>query len=343
MMGQRRVRVLVVDDSAFTRKVIRDVLVGSGQVEVVGIARDGLEALEKVAELNPDVVTLDLMMPALDGLEFFRALPMYGGPRVIVVSSLQLSSETAVEALASGAVEVIHKPTALATDQLYQLSDSIVRAVLLHGEKALTPPVEKPAPKPRERTTQRKCQLVLIGASTGGPQALVRLLSALPANFPVPVGVVLHIPVGYTGPFAQRLNESCQIKVLEAEEGMAFLPGRAILARAGEHLKLAYKGSELVAVLSHTPLHRLHRPAVDELFLSGAALVGAGVLGVILTGMGNDGLEGSRAIAEAGGALLGEAQQTCIVYGMSRCIIEGGLGATAVPLDQLAETIETYV
>src|SRR4051812_9494179 len=171
-MDSRRVRVLVVDDSAFTRKVIRELLVASDQVEVVGIARDGLEALEKVAELNPDVVTLDLMMPALDGLGFLRALPRYGGPRGIVVSSLELSSEMAVEALASGAVEVIHKPTPLATDQLYQLSDPLVRAVLLHGDRPLLPTVEKPVPKPRDRTTQRKCQLVLIGASTGGPQAL---------------------------------------------------------------------------------------------------------------------------------------------------------------------------
>lgn len=338
----RRVRVLVVDDSAFTRKVLRDLLVGSGQVDVVGIARDGLEALEKVAELKPDVVTLDLMMPVLDGIGFLRALPPSGGPRVIVVSSLDLSSEMAVEALTCGAVDIVHKPTALATDRLYELSEPLVRAVLAHAEAASVPLLPKEDTKPRPRT-DRKREIVLIGASTGGPQALVRVLSALPADFPVPLGLVLHIPVGYTTAFAKRLDEACQISVLEAEEGMEFLPGRAILARAGQHLKLSRQGGRLVAAFDHLPIHRLHRPAVDELFLSGASVVGAGVLGVVLTGMGNDGLEGARAIAAAGGALLGEAQQSCIVYGMSRCIIEAGIGAAAVPLDQIAETIVNHV
>jgi two-component system chemotaxis response regulator CheB len=340
----RRVRVLVVDDSAFTRKVIRDLLVGSGQVDVVGIARDGLEALEKVAELKPEVVTLDLMMPVLDGIGFLRALPAQGGPRVIVVSSLDVSSEMAVEALTCGAVDIVHKPTALATDRLYELSEPLVRAVLTHSA-SLSGPAPSPA-RAEARTrlrADRKRELVLIGASTGGPQALVQLLSALPADFPVPLGLVLHIPVGYTTAFAKRLDDSCQISVLEAEDGMEFLPGRAILARAGHHLKLAQKGGRLVAALDHQPAHRLHRPAVDELFLSGAAAVGAGVLGVVLTGMGNDGLEGAQAIAAAGGLLIGEAQESCIVYGMSRCIIEAGIGAAAVRLDQMAEMIVNHV
>lgn len=340
-MSPRRIRVLVVDDSAFTRKVIRDLLVGSGQVEVIGIARDGLEALEKVAELQPDVVTLDLMMPALDGIGFLRALPAQGGPRVVVVSSLDLSSEKAVEALACGAVEVIHKPTALATDQLYELSDQLVRTVLLHGGKE--PPLPVPQAQFKTRERPGKCELVLIGASTGGPQALVRLIGALPADFPVPIAIVLHIPVGYTTAFAKRLDESCQISVVEAEEGMEFLPGRVILARAGHHLKIEKQGGRYVCALKYMPATRLHRPAVDELFLSGAEVAGAAVLGVVLTGMGNDGLEGARAIAAAGGALFGEAQQTCIVYGMSRCVIEADIGAVAVPLDEMAARIVNHV
>lgn len=341
-MEKRRVRVLVVDDSAFTRKVIRELLVGSGQVEVVGIARDGLEALEKVVELRPDVVTLDLMMPALDGLGFLHALPRHGGPRVIVVSSVDLSSEKAVEALACGAVEVIHKPTALATDQLYELSAQLVRAVLAHGTPA--PPPAVPQDEPRAVTRAGgPCKLVLLGASTGGPQALVQVLSALPADFPVPLGVVLHLPLGYTSAFARRLDDSCQISVVEADDDLPFRPGQAVVARAGQHLKLAHKGGQLVCVLDYAPSHHLHRPAVDELFLSGAAAVGAGVLGVVLTGMGSDGLVGARAIAAAGGTLLGEAQQSCIVYGMSRCIIEARIGAIAVPLDEMAKMIVSYV
>lgn len=342
MMERRRVRVLVVDDSAFTRKVIRELLVGSGQVEVVGIARDGLEALEKVAELKPDVVTLDLMMPALDGLGFLHALPRRGGPRVIVVSSVELSSEKAVEALACGAVEVIHKPTALATDQLYSLSVPLVQAVLAHGDRAALSAIRQESPLLPTRSS-RGCKLVLIGASTGGPQALVQVLSALPADFPVPLGVVLHLPIGYTAAFAKRLDDSCKISVVEAEPDLPFRPGQAVVARAGEHLKLINKGGELVAALDYAPTHYLHRPAVDELFLSGATALGAGVLGVVLTGMGSDGLTGAKAIAAAGGTLLGEAQQTCIVYGMSRCIIEAGIGAIPVPLDEMAERIVSHV
>lgn len=342
-MERRRVRVLVVDDSAFTRKVIRELLVGSGQIEVVGIARDGLEALEKVVDLKPDVVTLDLMMPALDGLGFLNALPRHGGPRVIVVSSLELSSEKAVEALACGAVEVIHKPTALATDQLYELSAELVRTVLAHAPAASPSLPLKDEPRAPARASGGPCKLVLIGASTGGPQALVQVLGALPANFPVPLGVVLHLPIGYTAAFAKRLDESCKISVVEADDNVVFRPGLAVVARAGQHLKLVQRGGALVAALDYTPTHHPHRPAVDELFLSGAAQLGAGVLGVVLTGMGNDGLLGSRAIAAAGGVLLGEAQKSCIVYGMSRCLLEAGLGAIAVPLDEMAKMIESYV
>ena len=247
-----------------------------------------------------------------------------------------------MEALSCGAVEVIHKPTALATDQLYELSAELVRTVLAHGPAA-PPAPPKDAPRVAPRKSGGPCKLVLIGASTGGPQALVQVLGALPADFPVPLGVVLHLPVGYTAAFAKRLDESCKISVVEADDNVVFRPGLAVVARAGQHLKLAQRGGALVAALDYTPTHHLHRPAVDELFLSGAALVGAGVLGVVLTGMGSDGLVGARAIAAAGGILLGEAQQTCIVYGMSRCLLEAGIGAISVPLDEMAKAIESHV
>lgn len=341
-MSPHRIRVLVVDDSAFARKVIRELLLGSGRIDVVGIARDGLEALEKVVELKPDVVTLDLMMPALDGIGFLKSLPSVDRPRVIVVSSLELSSDKAVEALTCGALEVIRKPTALATTQLYDLSTELVRAVLEHGNRSATPsPVaHESAPRPQR---QRPCDLVLIGASTGGPQALVRLLSMLPANFPAPIGIALHIPIGYTTALAQRLDDSCQIEVHEADEGMVFRPGLAILARGGEHLKLASKNGQLIARLDHKPALRPHRPSVDELFLSGVALRGAGVLGVVMTGMGNDGLEGARAIAAAAGVILAESQQSCVVFGMSRAVLEADIGAIAMPLERMAEGISSHV
>lgn len=336
-MSRRRVRALVVDDSAFARKVIREALLSSGQIEVVGIARDGLEALERVAELKPEVVTLDLMMPGLDGLGFLRALPRTGAPRVIVVSVADLDSPAMAEALACGAVAAVHKPTALATGQLYSLSDRLVQTVLAAAPPAAEPDAEAAGGPAASR------RLVLIGTSTGGPQALTRLLSALPAAFPAPIGAVLHIPVGYTAALAARLDQSCAISVAEAEPGMVFRPGLAILARAGMHLRVQRDGDRLVAQLTALPAHRPHCPAVDELFLSGAAAVGANAIGVVLTGMGDDGLEGAGAIAGAGGTLLAEAQSSCIVYGMSRCVLEAGFGALAVPLERMGEEILHHV
>ncbi len=195
------IRVLVVDDSAFARKVLRQVLSGAPGLEVVGIARDGLDALEKVAELSPDVLTLDLVMPGLDGLGVLRALAsMPGAPRVVVVSSAGEESELAVSALQLGAVELVNKPTALATERLYELGAELVEAVRTAARALARPPPPEPAaagdaPAPLALPSQAR-SLVVVGTSTGGPQALTRLLAALPPDFPAPVALALHIPVG---------------------------------------------------------------------------------------------------------------------------------------------------
>ncbi len=327
-------RVLVVDDSAFARTVLARIL-RAGDVEVVGTARDGADALEKIAELDPDVITLDLTMPIVDGLDVLRALAARPRPRVIVVSMSSIETEPGAEALSLGAIDLIAKPTSLASDRLNEIGGELVAKVWAAAEKHanLARPELAPAP-----VTASEVELVMIGTSTGGPQALTRVISSLPATLRAPVAMVLHIPVGYTEALAARLDKGSQLHVVEAREGLALEPGMAVLARAGEHLMIHRVGGKLVAKLAIRPTG-LFMPSVDELFKSGAAAVGSKALGVVMTGMGDDGLIGARAIAAAGGSLVTEAAASCVVYGMPRVVYEAGLGAVSVSLGDIAQEI----
>jgi two-component system chemotaxis response regulator CheB len=342
------IRVLVVDDSAFARKVVREILSASPRIKVIDIARDGLEALEKINDLKPDVVTLDLVMPHLDGIGVLQALPKTGGPRVIVVSTSDAESELGIQALQAGAVEIVHKPTALATDRLYELSAELVRkveiAALAKAPVVFESPVARssqpPAPSAAPAVpATAEGRVLVIGTSTGGPQALTRLLTALPGNFPLPIAAVVHIPPGYTQALARRLDQVSALSVVEAWDGLELRAGQAVIARAGMHLRLERRGPRSFAWLDLKPILTPHRPAVDVLFESAAAEFGAGVIGVVLTGMGDDGLSGSRAIRAAGGKVLAESEESCVVYGMPRCVFEAGLAEAQAPLDQMAAEI----
>ncbi len=327
-------RVLVVDDSAFARKVVREVLTAAG-FDVVGIARDGLEALEKIGELKPDVVTLDLVMPNLDGLGVLAALRAGTPPRVVVVSMAGEESALGIAALHAGAVVVVRKPTALALDRLYDLSAELISAVTTAAAARTPRPVDGVAPAGPAPAAAKHAVLVL-GASTGGPQALTRIIKALPGNFPLPVALVLHLPAGYTQPFAERMDRDSDVEVLEAEEGLELLPGRVLVARAGMHLRLQRVGREVRAALDLHPADTPHRPSVDVLFESAAQVYGGRVLAAVLTGMGNDGTRGARAIHAAGGTVLTEAEHSCVVYGMPRCVVEAGVSAGSYGLDLMA-------
>jgi two-component system, chemotaxis family, protein-glutamate methylesterase/glutaminase len=327
-------RVLVIDDSAFARMVISRVLREGGKIDVVGLARNGKEALERIDELDPDVVTLDLTMPELDGLAVLRTLAARPRPRVIVVSISTIDSEPGAEALALGAIDLISKPTALASERLAEIGDELVAKIL-----ATVPPVLKPLVTSIARPALiSKIDLVMIGTSTGGPQALTRLLARLPGDFPAPITIALHIPVEYTASLAARLDKTSALRVVEATDGMPLEPGMAVIARGGAHLHIEGQPGALRGRVSATPL-RAYMPSVDELFVSGARAVGSGTLGVILTGMGDDGLEGARQIAAGGGSLITESISTCVVYGMPRCVDEAGIGATSIPLDGIAKEI----
>jgi len=334
-------RVLVVDDSAFARKVLRQALEAHPNIEVVGIAADGLEALEKIGALAPDVITLDLMMPHLDGIGVLRELGKTpSAPRVVVVSFSGEESELVVEALQIGAVDFVKKPTALATDRLYELSEELVgkvRAAALARPSSAPPAVPLPRPMMQLRETRRK--LLVIGTSTGGPRALTRLLALLPTDFPVPVAVALHIPEEYTASLAKRLDEGCALRVVEASTGLELQPGMVVLAKGGHQMQLERRGERTFVRLSAPAASSLYAPSVDLLFESAARAWGAATLGAVLTGMGDDGLRGARAIVASGGEVLTEAESSAVIYGMPRCVREAGLAVEEAPLEELVPAL----
>lgn len=341
-MGPAPIKVLVVDDSAFARKVVRECLSVAG-IEVVGIARDGLEALEKIAELTPDVITLDMVMPNLDGVGVLKALAGKPSPRVVVVSMSDTDSLLGLAALREGAFEVVHKPTALAISQLYEIGEKLVAVVRAAAMSPQRTAIAGPLGTVAISHPGTSRQLLVIGASTGGPQALTRLVTSLPANFPVPVAIVLHIPPGYTAAFAARLNEACALEVLEASEGLELQVGRVVVARAGRHLTVRRADGVLQCVLDLHPLESLHRPSVDVLFESAAEVARSATLAVVLTGMGDDGLIGSRAIRAVGGTIITEAASSCVVYGMPRVVNEAGLSAAEAPIELMVDQIIRFL
>lgn len=346
----RKIRALVVDDSAFVRKVVSQMLARSPDIEVVGTARDGADALEMVVRCKPDVVTLDLMMPRMNGVEFLREQATRNPVPVVICSIAHETGEMALDAFEAGAVDFVRKPTALATDRVYEIADELIAKVIAASQASLRPtlaaaPVAIPALSPSRRPgtpagAAATAEILVIGVSTGGPQALRHLIPSLPADFPIPIAIVLHMPVGYTKMYAERLNEISPLDVVEVEDGAPLRPGVAWLAPAGQHLTFVRDASGVVrAHLDLRPLDTQHRPAVDVLFRSAADVFGAGALGVVMTGMGADGTAGAGEIRARGGRVVTEAASSCVVYGMPRAVVEAGLSDRSAPLETLAEAI----
>ena len=337
------IRALVVDDSAFVRKVVREMLSRSPYIEVVGAARDGGEALDMVDALKPDIVTCDLLMPGVDGVEFVRRQMARRPMPILILTSSPHDGEKVLAALNAGAVDLVQKPTALATEELLGIRDELVEKVKAAARapvaNLLNGTTHSPLPAVATGTTLN-VDVVVIGVSTGGPQALRRMLPEFPANFPVPIAMVLHMPVGYTALFAEKLDEICALDVSEAKEGDILRPGRALLAPAGRHLQFRRdRNGAVLAHLSMHPLEKTHRPSVDVLFQSAAETFGPRVLGVVMTGMGDDGRQGAGWIKAQGGRILTEDEKSCIIYGMPRSVAEAGLSDRAVVLDGMAQAI----
>jgi two-component system chemotaxis response regulator CheB len=344
---EQLVRVLIVDDSAFVRKVIKQMLSRSPFLDVVGVARDGAEALEMVEELRPDVVTLDLNMPGTDGLNFLRQQMARRPVAVLIVSIASRNGEQVLQALDAGAVDVVQKPTALATDKVLDMSEELVAKVKAAASARLDMTISQPATKPPARVFPAKAtsvDVVVMAISTGGPQALKYLVPQLPPSFPVPLVIVLHMPIGFTELYARSLAEVSQLQVAEAREGDALQPGKVLLAPAGFHLTLVRRADGAVVThLDLNPMEYSHRPAADVLFQSAAEVYGNRVLGIVMTGMGSDGKEGAAWIKAQGGRVLTEAEESCVVYGMPRAVSEAGLSDRAVPLARMGEVLQESV
>jgi two-component system chemotaxis response regulator CheB len=342
------VRVLIVDDSAYVRKMFKEILSRSPFVEVVGTARDGEEALELVEQLRPDVVTCDLNMPTMDGLAFVRA-QMARRPVAIVISSIAAeSAEQVLAALDAGAIDFVQKPTALATEKLLDISSDLIEKVKVAAQAPLrhrgTPAPEAARPMRAATHAATRADVLVVGASTGGPQALKLVLSQLPPDWPIPVAVVLHMPVGYTELYARKLDEVCALHVIEAQGQEAVTAGTIFVAPAGRHLTFRRAPDGIIRTqLDMHPLDTPHRPAVDVLFQSAADVYGERVLAVVLTGMGSDGRAGAAWIKARGGCVITEAEESCVVYGMPRSVVEAGLSDHSASLEAISHVIMEQV
>jgi two-component system chemotaxis response regulator CheB len=336
------VRVLVVDDSAYIRKVVKEMLSRSPVLEVVGTARDSEEALDLVERLKPDVVTCDLIMPGTDGVDFIQRQMSRRRLPIVIVSMAGESSERVLSGLDAGAIDFVQKPTALATEKVFDVAEELIAKVTAAaGASMREVPQAQPTRDATATTTfQNRYSVLVLGVSTGGPQGLKSVVARLPADFPIPVALVLHMPIGYTEAYAKRLDELSALTVIEARDGEEFRPGIVLVAPAGRHLKLQREADgRVISRLDVRPLDTPHRPSVDVLFQSAAEVYGERVLGVVMSGMGSDGRDGAAWIKARGGHVLTEAEETCVVYGMPRAIVEAGLSDEEVPLDRLSTAI----
>jgi two-component system chemotaxis response regulator CheB len=344
----RKIRVLVVDDSVVIRRLLTDILSQDPEIEVAGTAPNGRIALAKLPQLAPDLVTLDIEMPEMDGLATLPELrKAYPKLPVIMFSTLtERGAGATLEALARGATDYVAKPANVGS--VAAGMDS-VRSQLLPKIKSLCPfqlsastgsatlVPRAPLPRAANRLPQR-CDAVVIGSSTGGPQALSAVLN-LPASFPVPIVVVQHMPPVFTRHLANRLNQDCALEVLEAAGGETLQPGQVLIAPGDFHLKLQREGTAVKTVIEQGPPENSCRPAVDVLFRSAAHVYGTGCLGVVLTGMGQDGLRGAEQVVQLGGKVLAQDEATSVVWGMPRAVAEAGLAGQVLPLSSMSSEL----
>jgi two-component system, chemotaxis family, protein-glutamate methylesterase/glutaminase len=338
-----RIRVLVVDDSALMRKLIPAILARDSSIEVVGTAMDGAFALKKIEELQPDVVTLDLEMPRMDGMETLRLIMLNAPVPVILFSTHSKEGGYAtLKALALGAVDFVAKPKDAAAGRLEEIADQLIAKIKVAkravGRKLPAAIVadDLPIKKKETRTPLPPRRVIAIGISTGGPNALQFVLSHIPADFQSTIVIVQHMPEGFTEMFAKRLDECCALEVHEARSGDLLLAGRVLICPGNRHMMVRRMPRGDMAVLSDGPPVNGHRPSADVLFHSVAQEFGLTAVGVLMTGMGDDGAEGLGAIKAAGGMTIAQSEDTCVVGGMPRAAILKGYANKIIPLDGLA-------
>lgn len=345
------IRVLVVDDSAFMRKAISMILEEDPEIEVVGTARDGLEAIEKVKELNPDLVTLDVEMPRMDGITALKQIMKENPLPVLMVSSLTVEGARAtVDALAAGAVDFIPKQLSYVSMDLSKIKEELTSKIKVIARSktriiSLPPSNRVSFPKKSKVSTdgQSNAQIVVLGISTGGPFSLQRVIPSLAEDFPLPIAIVQHMPPFFTKSLAERLDSISRLEVCEAEDGMELANGKVFIAPGGLHLKFLRDGAKVLLLTTKAPDDSLHRPSVDVMFSSAYDVFGGKILAVVMTGMGKDGLEGAKLIKSAGGKILAQSEDTCVIYGMPKAIVDARIADSIVPLDEMASAITSAV
>ena len=358
-----KMRVLIIDDSSFMRMAIRSVLSKDPSIDIVGIAADGIDGVEKALLLKPDVITMDIEMPRMDGIAALKQIMAKAPAKVLMVSTpTNDGAQSTFEALEAGAVDYIPKNVTDSPE-----AESIFRAELLRKVKdAGRPLINRPASSPVSATASpaaaprlhassapttlaskpsgKKIGYVGIGASTGGPVALQEVLSRIPADFPYGIMVGIHMPKAFTGPYAERLNAKCSLTIREAVDGDILKPGLALIAPGGMHTSLVKRGGNIVVKVCPTSSYPqyIYIPSVDLLISSMAEATAGSMLGVILTGMGNDGFKGMQVLKQAGGVTIVQDAASSTIYGMPKACIDGGVADEVLPLDQIGFEIAKF-
>ena len=342
-MGQK-IKLLIVDDSALIRKILVDGLGSDPNIEVVGTAHDPFEARDKIVHLKPDVLTLDLEMPRMDGLEFLqRLMPQYPLPVVIVSALAEKGQKLALDCLAAGAIDFVTKPRGnykyTTKQMLLELKTKIKIASTVNVSHYKFDPMKKTTPiKPRGILGKTTDKMIIIGASTGGTEAIKKVLTNLPPDIPGIV-IVQHMPPGYTTTFANQLNDLCPITVKEAEDGDRIITGRALISPGDKHTQILRIGGQYrVQVKAGEPICG-HCPSVEALMLSAAECAGHNAIGIILTGMGKDGAGGLKAMRATGARTVGQNEESCVVFGMPKEAYRIGAVEKLVHIDQMAAAI----
>ena len=350
------IRILVVDDSAFMRKAISMMLEEDADVRVVDTARDGLEAIEKVKRLRPDLVTMDIEMPRMDGITALKRIMAEHPVPVMMISSLtEEGAQATVEALQAGAVDFIPKQMSYVSLEISKIKAELIEKVksivgsrsrlFRRGRSAYGAGTSGGA-RPAVTGPPLRChgvRLLAIGVSTGGPFALQKVIPVLPKDFPIPVVIVQHMPPHFTRSLAERLNTLSALRVAEAAPSMRVEPGMVLIAPGGRHLIFRASKLGVIVATPEEPSTVLHRPSVDVMFRSACQAYDGRVLALVMTGMGKDGLEGAQQIKQRGGKVVAQSEETCVVYGMPKVVVEAGLADAVLSLDDLATALTKAV
>ncbi|PIE54284.1 MAG: chemotaxis response regulator protein-glutamate methylesterase [Dethiosulfovibrio peptidovorans] len=351
------IKILVVDDSSFMRKIISNILEELPELTVVATARDGIDALSKIEFYHPDVVTLDVDMPRMNGIDTLKEIMFRFPLPVVMVSSLTKDgAAVTMKALSMGAVDFVSKPSGAISLNMQEVDAELRTKVLaaalaqstVPGRPFTTTRIQKDTSRQVQKTVRPvksgiRPRLVCIASSTGGPQALQKLLTLLPSTFPLPVVIAQHMPKGFTASFASHLNDLCALHVVEGYEGLPLQPGMVVIAPGGFHMIVKGEKNSPVIGLSDAPPLLSVKPSANILFLSVADVVGGDAVAVILTGMGRDGTDGAQALISKGAYVFGESPESCVIYGMPKAAMEAGVVNEQLPLQNIAEALNRFV